>query len=71
MESNVKTTRSSNFELLRILSMLMIVMHHYALFSGFVWDVGEITTNRLIINFFSMFGRMGNSIFIMISRILL
>lgn len=24
-----KTLRSSNFELLRILSMLMIIMHHY------------------------------------------
>ena len=66
MKSKGKLTRSSNFEILRILSMIMIIMHHYALFSGFIWE-GEVTTNRLIVNFFSMFGRMGVSIFIIIS----
>lgn len=40
--------RSSNFELLRILSMLMIVMHHYVGHGGFVLT-SDLTLNKTII----------------------
>ncbi len=58
--------RKSNLEILRIISMIMIVMHHYALYSGFLWE-NEITVNRIIVNFFEMFGKVGVVIFILIS----
>ena len=29
--------RDSNIELLRIIAMLMIVIHHFAVHSGFTW----------------------------------
>ena len=34
----MKKERNSNFELLRIFAMLMIVMHHYICHGGFVFD---------------------------------
>ena len=69
MEKTQKTPRSSNLEILRIIAMILIIMSHYASFSGFYWD--NITTNTIVINFFSMFGRMSVSIFIIISRFFL
>lgn len=62
----LSTKRKSNFEILRIISMVMIVMHHYAIYSGFLFT-NEITINRIIINFFEMFGRLGVCLFVMIS----
>lgn len=58
--------RKSNLEILRIISMLMIIMHHYALYSGFLFENG-ITVNRIIVNFFQMFGRLGVCLFVIIS----
>ena len=58
--------RQSNLELLRIISIIMIIMHHYALYSGFTWK-NEITANALIINFFLMFGKLGALVFVIIS----
>ncbi len=66
VERNLNKERSSNLEILRIISMLMIVMHHYALYSGFVWENG-VTVNRIIVNFFQMFGKLGAITFIIIS----
>lgn len=45
-----KTQRSSSFELLRILAMLMIIAHHLAVHSGYDWGQG-IMANRLWILF--------------------
>lgn len=39
--------RSSNFELMRIFAMLLIVTYHYALFSGLRFVGTDITANRL------------------------
>lgn len=58
--------RQSNLELLRIISIIMIIMHHYALYSGLTWK-NEITANALIINFFLMFGKLGALVFVIIS----
>ena len=62
----LSTKRKSNLEILRIISMVMIVMHHYAIYSGFLFT-NEITVNRIIINFFEMFGKLGVCLFIIIS----
>ncbi len=45
-----KHNRSSNLEILRIISIIMIIMHHYAIYSGFEFE-NTITVNKVIINF--------------------
>lgn len=59
--------RKSNMELLRIISMFMIVLHHYADHGGFVFANGEITFNRIFLQLIHMFGKMGICIFVLIS----
>ena len=63
---NSAKKRNSNLEILRIISIIMIIMHHYAIYSGFLFENG-ITYNRNIINFFQMFGKLGVCLFIIIS----
>lgn len=64
MESSVQ--RKSNFELLRILSMLMIVMHHYICHGGFQLD-SDLTINKIIIECAYWGGKVGINIFILIT----
>ncbi len=61
----VKKTRSSQFELLRILAMLIIVMHHYAVHGGFAF-IG-VTGNRFFVDMFGMGGHLGDNLFMLIS----
>lgn len=63
MES--KKTRDCNFELLRIISMLMIIMHHYVIHSDFV-NI-PVSLNKLVAIMFSIGGKVGVNLFIMIS----
>ncbi len=61
--------RQSNFELLRLVSMFMIVVCHVFMF-GYVKQAGSATAdmgNLFIAYFVSIFGRVGNEIFVMIS----
>ena len=61
-----KKVRQSNFELLRIIAMLMIVAHHFSVHSGFAW--GSLKgINGTFLNFISIWGKIGNNIFILIS----
>ena len=58
--------RQSNFELLRILSMLMIVAHHFGVHSG--WQGGGYPNfNIYLIRFLSIGGKIGVNLFILIS----
>ncbi len=59
--------RKSNMELLRIVSMFMIVLHHYADHGGFVFENGEITLNRIFLQAVHLFGKMGICVFVLIS----
>lgn len=59
--------RKSNMELLRIVSMIMIVLHHYADHGGFVFENGEITPNRIFLQAVHLFGKMGICVFVLIS----
>lgn len=58
--------RESNLEFLRIISMIMIVAHHFAL-HGFQFHELELTSNKIILDFLVIGGKIGVNIFILIS----
>ena len=62
-----KKERNSNFELLRIIAMLMIVFHHFSVHGGFNYELTDISFNRLWLYFISMGGKIGVDIFVLIS----
>ena len=57
--------RKSNFELLRVLSILLIVSYHYVFHGGLKFQ--GITVNKIINDIFYMFGELGVNCFILIS----
>lgn len=59
--------RQSNFELLRIIAMLFIVMRHFALYGGLDETGSEIMLNKVFITLVGPFGKLGVDIFILIS----
>lgn len=59
--------RQSNIELLRIVAMLMIVFHHFAIHGDFSFLSSEFSLPRLWYNFIIMFGKVGVNIFVLIS----
>lgn len=78
MQTNIQTepmannetkeiVRSSNFELLRIIAMTMIIGHHLAIHSGFEVDKSLISFNRLVLEFIQSGGKFGVVLFVMIS----
>lgn len=58
--------RNSSLELLRIITMLMIVLHHVCLHSGFVVRNLPLSFNRLFLQW-GVLGNLGVDIFVMIS----
>ena len=59
--------RNSNIELLRIISMLIIVAHHFAVHSGFVFAPQEFSLNAVFIQLLSLGGKMAVNVFVLIS----
>lgn len=59
--------RQSNIELLRILSMIVIIMHHFSIHGGFDLSSKNITFNRIFLQFMQIGGPICNNIFILIS----
>lgn len=59
-------TRNSNLEILRIISMIMIIAHHYAV-HGFSSDMLSYGANRYIVDILSLGGKLGVNIFVLIS----
>lgn len=61
--------RNSNFELLRIISMLLIIAHHFVVNSGVMaeFDFRNINSNMLFLQLFGMWGKTAINIFILIS----
>lgn len=57
--------RRTNFELLRIVAMIMILFHHFACHSSFVFD--GLSIGRLWINLISIGGGIGVSLFVLIT----
>jgi len=59
--------RHSNIEILRILSMILIIMHHYSVHGGFVLEPSMISLNKIIVQFLSAGGKLGVNCFILIT----
>ena len=59
--------RNSNFELLRIMAMVMIVAHHFSIYGNFKFSADYITINRVWIQFIQIGGKIGVDIFVLIS----
>ena len=64
-----ESVRKSNIELLRIVSMFMILTHHYVVNSGIMegFGAGSTSINYIFLALFGMWGKTGVNIFIMIS----
>lgn len=58
--------RESNIELLRIISMLLIVAHHFAVHSGFVLPLG-FSINKFVVQILAFGGKLGVDLFVLIS----
>lgn len=57
--------RKSNIELLRIISIFLIIIFHCAFKSGFEFGVG-LSANKLLVKIFYMFGELGVNLFVLI-----
>lgn len=72
MEKSVQSTkiinRNTSIELLRIISMIMIMFHHFAYHGNFEWNFNEVTLPHLWYDFILMGGKVGVDIFVLISR---
>ena len=63
------TLRSSNIEVLRIVAMLAIVMHHYVVNSTVMslFDGAHPTVNSLFLQWWGMWGKTAINVFVLIS----
>ena len=59
--------RESNLELLRIIMMILIVAHHFALHGGFDYPKEVVSLNRLWIQLMTIGGKLGVDVFVLIS----
>lgn len=61
--------RESNFELFRIILMLLIIAHHYVVNSGFsqLYDFNHITGNMIFLQLFGFAGKIGINCFVFIT----
>ena len=64
---NQALIRQSNIELLRIIAMVIIVAHHFAVHGGFDFPIETVAPNRLWIQFLALGGKIGVNIFVLIS----
>lgn len=62
----MKRERNSSFELLRIISMLLIVMHHYSIHSDFDFMI-PFSLNLYFAQCLCMGGKLGVNLFVLIS----
>ena len=60
------SSRNSNIEFLRVLSMLMIVAYHYSIY-GFYSENIMYTHNKFFVDIFGMGGKIGTDLFVLIS----
>lgn len=58
--------RNSSIELLRIISTFIIIVNHYALYSGFIFE-NNVTISNMIPKWLHIGGKLGVDIFIFIS----
>lgn len=65
----LKKERNSNLELYRIVTMLLIVAHHYVVNSGLIQIMpnSETTNNSIFLYIFGMWGKTGINCFMLIT----
>lgn len=66
IKEKVDNKRQMNFELLRIVCMIMIILHHYSLYGGLI-NIESISANKLLGEFIYIGGKLGAVLFVMIS----
>lgn len=59
--------RQSNLELMRLVAMLFIVAHHFAVHSGFFFRGTRITGNMMFLQLLTILGKVGVNLFVMLS----
>lgn len=59
--------RNSSIELLRILAILMIIGHHFAIHSQIAFPSVSVTFNRFLVHCFDLGGKIGVDVFVLIS----
>lgn len=59
--------RDSGIELLRIISMIIIIMHHFSVHSQFVFPLNELSPNRIFVQLMALGGKIGVDCFVLIS----
>lgn len=64
--NEIKAVRQSNFELLRIICMLLIVGHHIAMHGNYPAEQ-TIAANVYVVRFFAIGGKLGVNLFVLIS----
>ena len=67
LKTELNKKRSSNIELLRIVSMLLIVSYHVILHLDIDTSTISIIPNRILINLFMFNGKFGVNLFMLIS----
>lgn len=66
-KTQVKAKRQSNFELLRIISMILIIAHHYAIHGGFELSKQAFSAQLFFVQILSYGGKLGVNLFVLIS----
>ena len=66
---SIKTTRTSNLELFRIITMLMIVAHHYVVNSGLTQLIyADLSSGKsMFLLLFGAWGKTGINCFVLIT----
>ena len=72
VQNRLQKHRDSNLELFRIITMLLIVAHHYVVNSGLTAEDGPIlssptSTHSLFLVLFGAWGKIGINCFVMIT----
>lgn len=62
-----ETKRDSGIELLRILSMILILFHHFSVHSNFIFNFGNLSYSKIFVDILASVGKLGVNIFIVIS----
>ena len=64
---NIDKRRDSNIEILRIISMFLIIAHHFSVHGGFKFLISDVSINKFWIQFLQLGGKIGVNIFVLIS----
>ena len=67
VETKGTAARQSNFELMRIAAMLLILAGHFGAHSGFEFPQDRLTFNRLWIELFEIGGNISVNVFVLLS----